>query len=1093
MRLVFVSSTFKDMQSERDALHTRVAPLIDSYLQDFGESVGFGDLRWGVNTSEMNDEDSSNKVLKVCLDRIDDCRPYMIVFIGERYGWIPSKEILENACKLKNIPFENYEGSVTELEIEYGALLNPDYEGRILFYFRDEFDKSKMSEEERKIYESESPYHKKKIDELKEKILKLYPNYVRHYKPYFDEETRTLKGLEEVMIKISEDLKRIFKIDIESEGKIPWQQKAIRNSNLFFENKGKYFYPRKEVTFESSKLDECSLNEANKYNYDYLPVVEYIVGEEGVGKRTLLAYKYIKNKEKDKYVIGLGIGCDRNLLSMEKIIEVLCFYLENNVSTTIDKTTNNIQKLKLLLDAFEKEKEEELHIYLMNLSYKDLWFLNSLALSKEMNERYYLKVHFHVQIKGKLPKRFIKPFPLNSKVLELKEFAKEDIEGVIDALCNKKNKELSKRVKNEIIKLEASSNPLYLSLLVERLCMLDEEDFIAIRKLGDGMDAIDEHLINIVNKSGSNLKEIICNLLNELIERINPLFIKRLIKLFTTKRTFNQYAIEKFFEYKNYEFNELEYTLFVKTFSSLIKLEGENNLFSFTSSSIKKIAKEFIDEVYKEDFIKEIVDWIYTLDFENNFRIKSYINYLFETKDVDLIVKNIIELDIKYKEKTDNKKDTKIITKYIDQVSSNMSDLLDSDNKELALCIIDKILNKALEHEFTIASIITVIGQLDFEQYYSLDTYKTKMDIIEKCKELDPNAKNRFLSVTGFLLSMYSMDARYGVDKMRNAQNYTQYFVSRGVRERAKTNMDMQGVIQSVNVIHSYVISVIEEEEEYIAGGMEALHGMLNSTYTSLINTIKDKKYIKAKKEGKVSKLIMNLDNMLYAYINIAYFVNMYYLGNKKKANKNIIKNFVEFDNQMLVSDDPNYEWFSKYLMPLRKYYIKALKETIKNKKKQLVKIKEQIALQDKLASNILGNTNQYYLSNLLDTNRSIYKLIYKDSLLINDLEKMIFYKNLLEVNSAFINSILCKKKNIISFLELLSIAEKEYLSKEDFYNYIEHALDVYFNKIKGDENSIIYYVGYDFLYDYLYKRDIGLRDHKKDIETIIKKIKGSE
>ena len=52
---------------------------------------------------------------------------------------------------------------------------------------------------------------------------------------------------------------------------------------------------------------------------------------------------------------------------------------------------------------------------------------------------------------------------------------------------------------------------------------------------------------------------------------------------------------------KNYEFNELEYTLFVKTFSSLIKLEGENNLFSFTSSSIKKIAKEFIDEVYKED------------------------------------------------------------------------------------------------------------------------------------------------------------------------------------------------------------------------------------------------------------------------------------------------------------------------------------------------------------------------------------------------------------------------------------------------------------------------------------------------------------
>ena len=32
-------------------------------------------------------------------------------------------------------------------------------------------------------------------------------------------------------------------------------------------------------------------------------------------------------------------------------------------------------------------------------------------------------------------------------------------------------------MKNEIVKIDAATNPLYLSLLVERLCMLDEEDF----------------------------------------------------------------------------------------------------------------------------------------------------------------------------------------------------------------------------------------------------------------------------------------------------------------------------------------------------------------------------------------------------------------------------------------------------------------------------------------------------------------------------------------------------------------------------------------------------------------------------------------
>ena len=155
MRLVFVSSTFKDMQFERDALSIRLAPRINDFLLRYGESVRFGDLRWGVNTTEMSEEESSKKVLKVCLDEIDDCRPYMIVFIGERYGWIPSQDLILEAARARGMGDINPEISVTNLEIEYGALLNPDYEGRILFYFRN-LDTSEMDEKEKKIYEAES-------------------------------------------------------------------------------------------------------------------------------------------------------------------------------------------------------------------------------------------------------------------------------------------------------------------------------------------------------------------------------------------------------------------------------------------------------------------------------------------------------------------------------------------------------------------------------------------------------------------------------------------------------------------------------------------------------------------------------------------------------------------------------------------------------------------------------------------------------------------------------------------------------------------------------------------------------------------------
>ena len=150
MKLVFISSTFKDMQFERDKLNTYVVPLINDRISQYGEQTYFGDLRWGVDTSNLNDIESSKKVLDVCLDEIDNCKPYMIVLIGERYGWIPAQELIKETSVTKGIEIKE-DISVTQLEIEYGALLNPDYEGRILFYFRN-LDKSTMSEKDRKDY-----------------------------------------------------------------------------------------------------------------------------------------------------------------------------------------------------------------------------------------------------------------------------------------------------------------------------------------------------------------------------------------------------------------------------------------------------------------------------------------------------------------------------------------------------------------------------------------------------------------------------------------------------------------------------------------------------------------------------------------------------------------------------------------------------------------------------------------------------------------------------------------------------------------------------------------------------------------------------
>ena len=43
MKAIFVSSTFKDMQAERDILKSKVQPYLNSIARNFGESVSFSD------------------------------------------------------------------------------------------------------------------------------------------------------------------------------------------------------------------------------------------------------------------------------------------------------------------------------------------------------------------------------------------------------------------------------------------------------------------------------------------------------------------------------------------------------------------------------------------------------------------------------------------------------------------------------------------------------------------------------------------------------------------------------------------------------------------------------------------------------------------------------------------------------------------------------------------------------------------------------------------------------------------------------------------------------------------------------------------
>ena len=75
---VFISSTFKDMDAEREALMKGVFLRVQAEASSMDLNVRAVDLRWGVLTADAS-MDAIREALEGC--------PFYICVLGERYGW----------------------------------------------------------------------------------------------------------------------------------------------------------------------------------------------------------------------------------------------------------------------------------------------------------------------------------------------------------------------------------------------------------------------------------------------------------------------------------------------------------------------------------------------------------------------------------------------------------------------------------------------------------------------------------------------------------------------------------------------------------------------------------------------------------------------------------------------------------------------------------------------------------------------------------------------------------------------------------------------------------------------------------------------
>ncbi len=275
---VFISSTFRDMKEEREELVKRVFPKLRRICEKRGAIWGEVDLRWGIT----DEQKAEGKVLPICLKEIQECRPYFIGMLGEKYGWIPL-EISEELVVLEPWLGEHRHKSVTELEILHGVLNNPEMADHAYFYFRDphyvyslpaarraELLEGPTLEEIEKLgpddAESRAEKRRKKLVVLKEHIRKSGMPVRENYKdPHAFGE-----------LVLDDFTKLIDQLFPEGEELDPLDREAAEHE-AFAESRFKVYIGRDEYF---DRLDE-------HVRGDGQPLV--VLGESGSGKSALLA------------------------------------------------------------------------------------------------------------------------------------------------------------------------------------------------------------------------------------------------------------------------------------------------------------------------------------------------------------------------------------------------------------------------------------------------------------------------------------------------------------------------------------------------------------------------------------------------------------------------------------------------------------------------------------------------------------------------------------------------------------------------------------------------------------------------------------
>lgn len=466
---IFISSTFCDMQVERDVLKNIVTPQLNAYFNKKGISISVIDLRWGINL-EASEEDVETQILQVCMKEIDSCKPYFISFLGERYGWTPDYSLLEKSCNF--MTDEDYDIvsqrniSVTEMEILYGAFSKHACLDNCFFCFRDKSSYDGLAKEQYNLYFENNIRQKT----LKEKIINKCNtrqqghiiNYNAKLSENYIEQFNHLSEFGETLTKqIIETIENNLEISPPNNPDLLELEKFINTHSRFYVSR------QSEEKLISDFIDLGNIKKITIY------------GESGTGKSFLLSemYKHLKTKSN---IIPLlySTTFKQERSSYEDIIKCFCWQMKN-----------------IIIEEPGSEEHIDINIFECLLSqikeagYKIIFMID--AIERLSNDGITTSMSFIPKDEILLTTITKEEYDLRKKItdlgqsIKLSHFSEKEAIELLYNITNSSRFNLSDKYLDIIIKKQnkksfAYESPLWVTLVAHTINTLNYFDFFAV-------------------------------------------------------------------------------------------------------------------------------------------------------------------------------------------------------------------------------------------------------------------------------------------------------------------------------------------------------------------------------------------------------------------------------------------------------------------------------------------------------------------------------------------------------------------------------------------------------------------------------------